>query len=53
MTGIEGVDTKSDLSFVLPPVVSVEGGAVNICKVVRGVWLTLEDDVVLKGMSLE
>lgn len=47
VTGIEGVDTKSDVSCVSPIVVAVEGGAVNICKVVRGVRQTLEEDEVL------
>lgn len=32
---------------VSPIVVVVEGGAVNICKVVRGVQQTLEEDEVL------
>lgn len=35
------------MSCVSPIVVAVEGGAVNICKVVRGVRKTLEDEVLV------
>lgn len=35
------------MSCVSPIVVAVEGGAVNICKVVRGVRQTLEDEVLV------
>lgn len=47
MIGVEGVDSENVVFSVFPAVVSVELDAVNICDVVRGVWLTLEDDDVL------